>query len=74
MNPKQKNKLLKQYPLEVLIKVIYEMGEFIIDETRDEQELPTTILQALTIGCAIINDSELDIEQIGINNYTIGIS
>ena len=74
MNPKQKNKLLKQYPLEVLINVIHEMGEFIIDETRDEQELPTTILQALTIGCAIINDSELDIEQIGINNYTIGIS
>ena len=74
MNPKQKNKLLKQYPLEVLIKVIHEMGEFIIDEAKDEQELPTTILQALTIGCAIINDSELDIEQIGINNYTIGIS
>ena len=71
-----KKKVLKQYPLEVLIKVIYDMGEFII-EVQEEEDLPDVILQALTIGCAVINESELDfkdIEGLNINNYMIGLS
>ena len=52
------------------------MGEFII-EVQEEEELPDVILQALTIGSAVINESELDfkdIEGLNINNYMIGLS
>ena len=70
-----KKKVLKQYPLEVLIKVIYDMGEFIIDV--QEEELPDVILQALTIGCAIINESKInfkELNQVAISNSIIGLS
>tara|TARA_Y100001938_G_C7768467_1_gene272062 strand:- start:80 stop:301 length:222 start_codon:yes stop_codon:yes gene_type:complete len=71
-----KKKILKDYPLEVLIKVIYDMGEFIID-VQEEEELPDVILQALTIGCAVINESQLDLKEIeglNLNSYMIGLS
>ena len=73
-----KDKLLEKYPLEILIKVINDMGDYIIDvQEEDDLVLPDVILQALTIGCAIINESNLDfkeIEGIAINNYIIGLS
>ena len=73
-----KKKLLEQYPLEILIKIINDMSDYIMDEAiEDDIIIPDVILQALTIGCAVINESELDfkdIEGLNINNYMIGLS
>ena len=73
-----KDKLLKQYPLEILIKVINDMGDYILDVQEEEgMILPDTILQALTIGCAVINESKIDfkeLNQVAISNSIIGLS
>ena len=73
-----KDKLLEQYPLEILIKVINDMGDYILDVQEEEgMILPDTILQALTIGCAVINESNInfkELENVCINNYVIGLA
>ena len=72
-----KKKLLKQYPLEILIKVINDMGDYILDVQEEGMVLPDVILQALTIGCAVINESKIDfkeLEQVVITNNIVGLS
>ena len=73
-----KDKILKKYPLEILIKIINDMGDYIIDQQEEEgYTIPDTILQALTIGCAVINESNInfkELENVCINNYVIGLA
>jgi AAA15 family ATPase/GTPase len=73
-----KEKVLDKYPLEILIKIINDMGDYIIDVQEEEGLIvPDTILQALAIGCAIINESNIDtdnITMVNINNYIIGLT
>jgi AAA15 family ATPase/GTPase len=73
-----KEKVLDKYPLEILIKIINDMGDYIIDIQEEEGLIvPDTILQALAIGCAIINESNIDtdnITMVNINNYIIGLT
>ena len=73
-----KKKLLDRYPLEILIKVINDMGDYILDVQEEEGIiLPDVILQALTIGCAVINESKIDfkeLEQVVITNNIVGLS
>ena len=73
-----KEKVLDKYPLEILIKIINDMGDYIIDVQEEEGLIvPDKILQALAVGCAIINESNIDTEKItmvNINNYIIGLT
>ena len=73
-----KEKVLDKYPLEILIKIINDMGDYIIDVQEEEGLIvPDTILQALAVGCAIINESNIDtdnITMVNINNYIIGLT
>ena len=73
-----KEKVLDKYPLEILIKIINDMGDYIIDIQEEEDLIvPDTILQALAVGCAIINESNIDtdnITMVNINNYIIGLT
>ena len=73
-----KKKLLDKYPLEILIKVINDMGDYILDVQEEEGiVLPDVILQALTIGSAVINESKIDfkeLEQVVIKNNIVGLS
>ena len=72
-----KKKLLDKYPLEILIKVINDMGDYILDVQEEGMVLPDVILQALTIGCAVINESKIDfkeLEQVVITNNIVGLS
>lgn len=73
-----KKKLLDKYPLEILIKVINDMGDYILDVQEEEGiVLPDVILQALTIGSAVINESKIDfkeLEQVVITNNIVGLS
>ena len=73
-----KKKLLEQYPLEILIKIINDMSDYIMDEAiEDDIIIPDVILQALTIGCAIINESKInfkELNQVAISNSIIGLS
>tara|TARA_Y100001963_G_C6712058_1_gene414785 strand:+ start:852 stop:1079 length:228 start_codon:yes stop_codon:yes gene_type:complete len=73
-----KEKVLDKYPLEILIKIINDMGDYIIDIQEEEDLIvPDTILQALAVGCAIINESNIDTEKItmvNMNNYIIGLT
>ena len=54
------------------------MGDYIIDQQEEEgYTIPDTILQALTIGCAVINESNInfkELENVCINNYVIGLA
>ena len=54
------------------------MGDYILDVQEEEGIiLPDVILQALTIGCAVINESDIDfkeIEQVVITNNIVGLS
>ena len=72
-----KKKLLDKYPLEILIKVINDMGDYILDVQEEGMVLPDVILQALTIGSAVINESKIDfkeLEQVVITNNIVGLS
>ena len=73
-----KKKLLDKYPLEILIKVINDIGDYILDVQEEEGiVLPDVILQALTIGSAVINESKIDfkeLEQVVITNNIVGLS
>ena len=73
-----KKKLLEQYPLEILIKIINDMSDYIMDEAiEDDIIIPDVILQALTIASAVINESKIDfkqLEQVAISNSIIGLS
>ena len=54
------------------------MGDYILDVQEEEGIiLPDVILQALTIGCAVINESKIDfkeLEQVVITNNIVGLS
>ena len=72
-----KKKLLDKYPLDILIKVINDMGDYILDVQEEGMVLPDVILQALTIGSAVINESKIDfkeLEQVVITNNIVGLS
>ena len=73
-----KKKLLEQYPLEILIKIINDMSDYIMDEAiEDDIIIPDVILQALTIASAVINESKIDfkqLNQVAISNSIIGLS
>ena len=77
MNNKEKKDLLKKYDLEILLLIIYELGEHILTTTDSKSELSSQTVQALTIASDIIDDSNIE-ERISTHNdyYTtkIGIA
>ena len=68
MNNKEKKDLLKKYDLEVLLLIIYELGEHILSTTDSKDKLPSHTVHALTIASDVIDDS--NIEERLTNHYT----
>ena len=61
---KGEKKLLKEYPLAVLLYVIHELGEYLLKiMTDNDMDMPEKIVKALTVGGAAIIESGVDFDE-----------
>ena len=63
LTPKDKKELLKDFPVEILLYVIYELGEYLIGDMNSSSEIPKETLEALNIGGAALSKSGIDFKK-----------